>query len=84
MNKKEELSDYIERMNRFNDFENISYRNNDEKKKMAQFVALFQFGYKILPLEKIQLIQNESLENIIEMQNVFSQIAHKLNTDATV
>ena len=79
MDLKEDYLNYFERMNRFNDFENNYDRLYDEKKKIAQFIALFEFGYKVLPLEKIELIQNESLENKIKIQSIFALIADKIS-----
>lgn len=75
MDNKQDYLNYLERMKRYNDFEKEYNSSYDEKTRIAQVIALFEFGYQTLPKEKIKLLQDESLNNKIKIQRKFAEIA---------
>jgi len=53
MDSKEDYLNYIERMNRINDFENDYNEKYDEETRIAQFIALYQLGYKMFSRKRL-------------------------------
>ncbi len=71
---KTEIESYLEKMKKFNQWEQEQNRNLTQDENLARFFALMEFGYQVYSKEQIESFRKKKLASIIEINKRLRKI----------
>lgn len=71
---KTEIKLYLERMNKFNQWEQVQDRNLTPDENLERFFALMEFGYQVYSKKQIESFRKKKLASLIKINKRLRKI----------
>ena len=71
---REQLQSYIEKMNRFNQFEIEYYRKLSYEQKLDRYFELVKHTFNTLTIDEIEKIHARKLQHLCDMQKLLMRL----------
>ena len=68
---KQSIQEYVQKMNKFNEFEIEQLKELDYKQKLKNFFELLKYSYSIFTKEEIEEFHKQKLKHLIDVQKTF-------------